>query len=271
MKLSVYTFVKNGLFYDFHVVAMLRHHLPLADEIVVVEGGSTDGTYDAICSIDPKIRIERHTSDTSNPDTWHRDLKNRARELCTGDWCVLLDCDVFIPEWEFERLRTFLGSTDRVLAPVRFVHFYGNYRVYLEKLPTIVPLTGLRIHRNLPTVEVWGDGANVQVRGREADATLVASETFDVHHFGSVRRAARLRQKWRTQAKQHDSTNPRWDRLPSFVFNMFPHKWDDLDFVDKLAVYDGPYIDAVRADPDEFVRDDMWLYNHLKNERRAAV
>jgi len=38
MKLSLYTFVKNGLYLDFHVVAMLRHHLLLADEIIVGEG-----------------------------------------------------------------------------------------------------------------------------------------------------------------------------------------------------------------------------------------
>lgn len=59
MKISLYTFVKNGLFYDFHVEAMLRHQLPLADEIIVNEGLSTDGTYEAIRSIDPKIQVHR--------------------------------------------------------------------------------------------------------------------------------------------------------------------------------------------------------------------
>jgi glycosyltransferase involved in cell wall biosynthesis len=264
MKLSIYTGVKNGLFYDFHVAAMLRHHVPLADEIIVNEGFSTDGTFEAIQNIDPKIHVHRFEWDRSNPDTWHRDFKNRARELCTGDWCVLLDCDEFIPEWEFARLRSFLEATDKTLVPVKFVHFYGNYRVFLDRLPKIIPLTGVRIHRNAPDVDVWGDGANVRIRGREYDAATVAQETFDVHHFGSVRRPARLRQKWRVQAKQHDARNPRWSKIPGFVFDMFPHRWDDPDCLNDLAIYEGPYIQAVRDDPAEFTRDDMWLYDHLK-------
>jgi glycosyltransferase involved in cell wall biosynthesis len=264
MKLSIYTFVKNGLFYDFHVAAMLRHHLPLADEIIVNEGNSTDGTYEAIRDIDPKIHVHRSDWDRSGPDTWHRDFKNRARELCTGDWCILLDCDEFIPEWEFDRLRAFLEITDSSIVPVRFTHFYGNYRIFLANLPAIIPLKGLRVHRNIPEIEVWGDGANVRYRGRESDRSTVAEETFDVHHFGSVRRPARLRQKWRTQAKQHDTRNPRWDKLPGFVFDLFPHKWDDPDCLNDLAIYEGPHIRAVRDDPAEFIRDDMWLYERLR-------
>ena len=267
MKLSIYTFVKNGLFYDFHVVAMLRHHLALADEIIVNEGHSTDGTYEAIRDIDPRVQVHQSEWDQSEPDTWHRDFKNRARRLCTGDWCILLDCDEFIPEWEFARLRAFLESTDKTIVPVKFTHFYGNYKVYLETLPQIIPLTGMRVHRNLPEIEVWGDGANVRIKGRDYDSGTVAQETFDVHHFGSVRHAARLRQKWRTQAKQHDTQNPRWSKIPGFVFNMFPHRWDDKDFLENLAVYEGPHIKAVRDDPDEFTRDEFWLYEHLKDSR----
>jgi glycosyltransferase involved in cell wall biosynthesis len=266
VKISIYTFVKDGLFYDFHVAAMLRHHLPLADEIVVNEGFSTDGTFEAILGIDPKVKIHRSRWDQSNPDTWHRDFKNRARELCTGDWCILLDCDEFIPEWEFDRLRSYLAAAETSIVPVKFVHFYGNYKVYLATLPQIIPLTGMRIHRNIPEIEVWGDGANVRFRDREYDASTVAQSAFDVHHFGTVRNPARLRQKWRTQARQHDARNPRWDKVPSLVFNMFPHQWKDPDFLDKLAIYDPPYIKAVRDDPAEFTRDDFWLYEHLKRQ-----
>jgi glycosyltransferase involved in cell wall biosynthesis len=266
MKLSIYTFVKDGLYYDFHVVPMLRHHLPLADEIIVSEGYSTDGTYEAIAAIDPKIQVHRSHWDRSDPNSWHRKFKNAARRLCTGDWAILLDCDEFIPEWEFDRLRTLLATTERSIVPVRFWHFYGNYQVYIARLPRITPGLGMRIHRNIPEIEVWGDGANVHMIGREEDPSLVASdvEPIAVHHFGTVRHAARLRQKWRTQAKQHDPKKPTWDRTPGVMFDMFPHRWDDPDLLPTLDVYEGPHIKAVRDDPAEFIRDDMWLYHHLK-------
>ena len=264
MKLSIYTFVKNGLFFDFHVVAMLRHHLPLADEIIVNEGYSTDGTYEAIRDLDPKIKVHRSRWDQSHPDTWHRDFKNDARQRCTGDWCILLDCDEFIPEWEFSRIRERLEAAEKPLAQVRFTHFYGNYKVFLAKLPRIIPLLGTRVHQNLPAIEVWGDGANVRLTGEATEDANLSGEVFEVHHFGTVRNPARLRQKWRTQARQHDETNPRWDKVPRFVFNMFPHKWNDPDFLDNLAIYEGPYLQAVRDDPAEFTRDDFWLYNYLR-------
>jgi glycosyltransferase involved in cell wall biosynthesis len=244
---------------------MLRHHLPLVDEIIVNEGYSTDGTFETITAIDPKIQVHRFEWDRSDPTAWHRQFKNQARRLCTGDWCILLDCDEFIPEWEFPRLRRFLETVDKPIVPVRFIHFYANYRVFMARLPRIVPETGLRIHKNLPNIEVWGDGANVRLNGRADDPDTIAGDgVFEVHHFGSVRRPARLRQKWRTQAKQHNAQKPRWDKLPGFVFDMFPHKWDDPDCLPDLAIYDGPQMQTVRDAPEEFTRDDFAVYKRLK-------
>src|SRR5215203_871236 len=124
MRLSIYTFVRNGLYFDFHVVAMLRHHARLVDEIIVDEGMSTDGTYEAIRNLDPKIRVFRNEWDRTDPLTWHIKFKNRARQQCTGDWCILLDCDEFIPEWEVERLRGRIETSTTNMLPVRFTHFY---------------------------------------------------------------------------------------------------------------------------------------------------
>ena len=74
-----------------------------------------------------------------------------------------------------------------------------------------------------------------------------------------MRNPARLRQNWRTQAKQHDKSNPKWDGTPGVVFNLFPHRWDDKDFLDDLEVYGGPYIQAVWDNPGELFRDDFSL------------
>ena len=69
MKLSLYTFVKNGLENDFHVEAMLKHHAPLVDEIIVNEGYSTDGTYEKISAISNNINVFRtNWGDVKNID-----------------------------------------------------------------------------------------------------------------------------------------------------------------------------------------------------------
>jgi glycosyltransferase involved in cell wall biosynthesis len=262
-RLSLYTFVRNGLYFDFHVEAMLRHHLPLADEIVVDEGYSTDGTFEAISGIDAKIRIFRNEWDRSDPAQWHIKFKNRARANCTGDWCVMLDCDEFIPEWEFSRLRSQIATANQNVLPVKFLHFYGNYKVHQARQDRPHPPPyGLRIHRNLDTIEVWGDGANVRERDNPVRVEG-GPEAIAVHHFGEVRNPARLRRKWRTQARQHRAHDARWDFVPGFVYDLLPHRWDDPDIVAHLHRYEGPYLKAVRDNPEEFVRDGFRLYRDL--------
>ncbi|MGH8208927.1 MAG: hypothetical protein ACREU6_04905, partial [Steroidobacteraceae bacterium] len=64
MKLSVYTAIKDGIANDLHIEAMLKHHVPLADEIVVNEGYSSDDTYERIRNLDPKIKIFRSEWET---------------------------------------------------------------------------------------------------------------------------------------------------------------------------------------------------------------
>lgn len=263
MKLSLYTCVKNGLYFDYHIVEMLRHHVPLADEIIVNEAFSTDGTYEAIKNIDPKIKIHRFAWDESDPITQRVKYITKTRELCSGDWCVMIDADEFIPEWEFERLRRFCESTDKHIARFEFVHFYGNYKVHVR--PTerqkLVPAFGNRVHRNLPDIEVWGDAATVRLKGRPMDGPEFSAESFLCHHFSGVRNAARLRHKWRIQ--KLENVDNRRNRIPGFVFDFLPHDWKDRDFLDDLAAYEGPYIKAVRENPDEFVRDGMTLYDYV--------
>ncbi|MGE3539941.1 MAG: glycosyltransferase family 2 protein [Candidatus Tectimicrobiota bacterium] len=267
MKLSLYTFVKDGLYFDFHIVDMLKHHVPLADEIIVNEGLSTDGTYEAIKDIDPKIRIIQTEWDRSDPKTWRLKYVTQTRELCTGDWCVMIDADEFIPEWEFQRLREFCETTDKHIAKFRFIHFYGNYKVHCrpEKRP-ILPAVGNRVHRNLPNIEVWGDASTVRLRGGSDDQREFSNEEFLCHHFSAVRNPARLRHKWRIQKLRN--VDNKWSRMPSFLFNFFPHDWLDEDFIKDLEIYEGPYIKAVLDNPSEFVRDEFKLYNFLANEKR---
>lgn len=264
MKISVYTSVRNGIFFDFHVVQMLRHHLALADEIVVNEGYSDDGTYERIKDIDPKIRIFRNRWDRSQPGAWWRTFGDQARQLCTGDWCIKIDCDEFIPEWEFDRLRGLLSSTDRSVLPMRFMNFYANYRVYN---PNSLPEWKFVIHRNVPEARVVGDCANVMLSSEPWGE--VPADAIVCHHFGAVRHASRLRQKWRNDGMMKRA-KPRFDWLPAFAYDLMPHSWFDGDFIDNLRIYDGPFVREVLDDPREFTRDKMKVYEFLRKRHAGG-
>ena len=186
---------------------------------------------------------------------------------CTGDWCIKLDADEFIPEWEFDRIRTMLASTDQDLFGMRLKNFYGNYKV-LHHAPERIrwPAWKQVIHRNLPEVQVVGDGTNVRIG--EQPWMEVPQDAVELHHFGFVRQPARLRQKWRNQTAIN-STKPHFDRVPGFVYDLAPHDWVDKDIVDGLVPYEGPYVKAVRDDPDEFIRDAMVMYDWVKKHGAA--
>ena len=242
MRLSLYTFVKDALYFDYHLLDMLRHHLPLADENVVSEGYSSDRTYEAIKDFDPKVRVFRNRIDASEPKSWLRRAKDSARQRCTGDWCLLLDCDEFIPEWEFERIRTFIATTDSAVASADYRHFYGNYKVYYENASRGFPPPSKRIlHRNLADVEIYGDGSDVRVPG--APPSSDTDWRFECHHFGEVRKASRLRHKWRIQANR--DMKDQWDWMPPFLFDLFPHRWVSDDTLPYLHTYEGPFVQAV--------------------------
>lgn len=258
MRLSIYTAVKNGIANDLHVEAMIRHHLALADEIIVNEGYSTDQTLKKIKNIHEKVKIFQSEWEVPKNIAWCIGFKDAARRACTGDWCIHLDCDEFIPEWEFAAIRSCLEMTKASLIPVRFINFYGSHRVY-HCAPERVswPARKMIIHRNVPEVEFWGDGSNVRIRNQEFcwDAT---DQSFTVHHFGMVRDPAILRSKWwlqgRAIAGKRTIIEP-----PKWVFRLFPHDWFDPEFFSDLRVYGGPDIKAVRDNPEEFVRDGMKL------------
>ena len=90
----------------------------VADEIVVVDSGSTDGSLDLIRD-DERITL----LETSFGDHFGR-FKNEAIEAARGDWILLLDSDEFLGEDLVRDLPGLLGS--------RRHHWYKLPRYWLE-------------------------------------------------------------------------------------------------------------------------------------------
>ena len=271
MKLSIHTVAKDAIRLDFHLEHMIRHHLPFADEIVIMEGMSNDDTFARISKIHSKVKVIRKEWNATES---YRDFVELGRRHCTGDWCIKLDADEFLPEWEWARLRDHLSKTSSTLIPIRLVNFYGNYSVVHTNHAAISwPEYKWCIHPNQDHFEFWGDASNARQKGHP-ETYGRDPLSFEVHHFGAVRDPRRLREKWRTQAIRNQKhtgyykDRKRIKKLPKWIFNLFPHRWIDPEILQHLEVYDGPLMEVVKNSPEEFTRDNFQVLKYLKRENR---
>ena len=133
MKVSGFTFLKNGVKLGYPFVQSIKSALPLVDEFVIALGPCDDDTEAQINAIgDSKIRII-HTQ-------WCENMRDRgyiygqqkmiAQFNCTGDWCLYIEGDEVLHQDEIESIRSRLlkyKDVDEVEAMFfDFFHFYGD-------------------------------------------------------------------------------------------------------------------------------------------------
>lgn len=88
----------------------LESTVGLADEIVVVDTGSTDATLDIARDFGCRV--------FTGADRMHKaESRNRAMEEASGDWIVVLDADERVTETE--RLRAFIQETEALALYIR--------------------------------------------------------------------------------------------------------------------------------------------------------
>jgi len=96
-KISGFCLTTNSLERGYPVIESITSFLPMVDELIVIDGGSTDGTIEAIQAIgDSKIRIISDET-TKWEDDWAygRMTRNfdRGYQECSGDIAVKFDID----------------------------------------------------------------------------------------------------------------------------------------------------------------------------------
>jgi hypothetical protein len=151
MKVSAFTFIKNGEILGYPFVESIKSILPIVDEFVVNVGQSEDDTLKIIQAIDsPKIRIiESH---------WNNNMKDRgyvygqqkmiAQFNCTGDWAFYLEGDEVVHEEDLDKIyacmEKYKNDVNVEAIVFDYYHFYGNANSYLwspawyRKAPRII-------------------------------------------------------------------------------------------------------------------------------------
>jgi len=134
MKISGFTYVRNGFTYGYPFLASISSLLPLVDELVVVVGDSTDGTREAVAGLrEARIAIVDSVWDDASRASGKifAQQANLGIGRITGDWAIHLQVDEVLHESAKPRLLDFIARADRadgvdgLLLP--FYHFWGDF------------------------------------------------------------------------------------------------------------------------------------------------
>jgi len=139
MKISAFTYVRNGKTFGYPFIESIKSLLPIVDEYIVVVGDSTDGTREAVEKIgDDKIKIV----DTIWDDNLRKGGKVFAQQANIGldstcvdsDWLFHLQADEVIHEKDFaiilQNLEKNLSNKKVDGFLLRFVNFFGDFNHY---------------------------------------------------------------------------------------------------------------------------------------------
>jgi hypothetical protein len=233
MKISGFTFVRNGIKYDYPIVEAIQSILPLCDEMIVAVGNSEDTTLSLIKNIpSPKIRIIE--------TVWDDRLREGGRVLAVetdkafqaiaqdSDWAFYIQGDEVLHEKYIDTVR---HSMERYKDDVQvegllfnYVHFYGSYDYIGESLHWY--RREIRVVRNLKSIFSFRDAQgfrkqpNEKLKVKHIDATI--------HHYGWVK-------------------DPRAMQEKKVSFNKYWHddQWIEQNII-KAEEFDYSQVDAVK-------------------------
>jgi len=139
MKVSAFTFIKNGQILGYPFLQSIQSILPIVDEFVINVGSSEDETLDMIRSIqDKKVRIiqSKWNDGMHNRGYVYGQQKMIAQFNCTGDWAFYIEGDEVYHEKDLEKIHKSMElhlNDSKVEALVfDFKHFYGNANTILD-------------------------------------------------------------------------------------------------------------------------------------------
>ena len=198
MKVSGFTFVRNGIIYDYPFRESIKSILPIVDEMIVNVPYSDDRTYEAVMDIgSPKIKAFQVEWGGELP-SGGRILShhtNIALQKCTGNWCFYIQADEVVNETDYEKILRSMKENlnDPMVNGLLFdyKHFYGSYdcvataRNWYRKEVRIIR-NGQDIHSFADAQGFrYGDGSKIQV----------AYTGASIYHYGWVRPIDSMRVK----------------------------------------------------------------------------
>jgi hypothetical protein len=216
MKVSGFSFLRNGQSLGYPFVQSIRSILPIVTEFVVALGPCVDETEPMLREInDPKVRIvhtrwnEHLRSDYSVKGFVYGHQKSVALFNCIGDWAFYLEADEVVHEKDLSAIHT---TMERYLRDERveamafdYVHFYGNKNTYAWSPRWY--RSEVRIIRN--TIPTWSSEAlffNVLTTHRRARYPRAVHTGATIYHYGYLKTREQFELKKKLNCRHFGST-----------------------------------------------------------------
>jgi glycosyltransferase involved in cell wall biosynthesis len=191
--LSGYTTLRNANKMKYPWKATVRSMLQFCDEVVVVDGGSTDDTWSQLSEwsrSESRLVIKQvEVSDDHPSFAYETDgkLKATARSLCTNEFCWQMDADEIVHEEDYEKvihmMRSFPVVTDILSLPV--IEYWGSK----EKVRVDVNPWKWRLSRNKPHIT---QGIPIELRRFDDAGNIYAAPGTDTCDYIHAETGERL-------------------------------------------------------------------------------
>jgi glycosyltransferase involved in cell wall biosynthesis len=157
----------------------VKSMLNFCDEVVVVDGGSIDGTWEELqkwADADSALKIKQINRDWNSKRfaVFDGAQKAEARKLCTKEFCWQMDADEVVPTGDGEKVKNLCKNWPQLaeLISLPVVEYWGSK----EKVRVDVNPWKWRISKNLPHIT---HGIPAELRKFDENGDLYASPGTD--------------------------------------------------------------------------------------------
>ena len=257
MKISGFTYIRNGFEYQYPFIASIKSLLPIVDELIVVVGDSSDGTRDAIEELgEVKIKIE--------DSVWNNLLRSEGKlfaeqanigvRKATGDWLIHLQADEVLMEDARDKILECIeransqDNIDGVLFP--FLHFWGDYKHIRNTRRT--HRFEIRAFKNNRNIFSFRDSQGFRKYGenKTGKKLKVIKTKVIVFHYSYSRNPKLMRKKANYFKRFWHSDN--------WIKRNKNDKEFDFNQVDKLENYKGPHPEYIQ----DIINKKDWEFNY---------
>jgi glycosyltransferase involved in cell wall biosynthesis len=265
IKISAYTFVRNGLNMKYPFIESIQSALDIVDEYIVVLGDSVDGSREAILNLkNPKIKIVDTVWDMSLREggKLFAIQSNAGLDHVSGDWILHLQADEVLHEKDTQKLKGYIHQYDKspkvegLLFP--FLNFRGDYN-HIH--------TGRQAHRfeirafkKNPLIRSYKDSQgfrkysslNAYEAGEKGEKLKIVKIDVPIFHYNYVRPPKVMKEKDKVfHSLWHDDE---W-------LEKTLSKSEEFDYnqkVDKLELYGGTHPRVM----EEIIKKKDWDFVH---------